>query len=57
MDRIKVKVKSSEESGLFHDSRKDIRTLSKVVNLLIDKVNELINENNRLRKTLKEETI
>ena len=49
MDKIKIKVKRSSESGIFHDSRKDIMILGEIVNLLIDKVNELIDENNKLK--------
>jgi hypothetical protein len=49
MDKIKIRVKRSSESGIFHDSRKDIRVLGEMVNLLIDRVNELIEENNKLK--------
>jgi len=31
-------IKSSGTRGLFHDSRGDIRSLSKVINMLIDEV-------------------
>lgn len=50
MEKIKVKIKPSSESGIFHDSRKDVRSLAQAVNLLIDKVNELIDENNKLKQ-------
>lgn len=49
MDKIKLKIKKSSDSGIFHASRKDVRILGEVVNLLIDKVNELIEENNKLK--------
>lgn len=52
MDKINVKVRPSGEGGLFHDSRRDVRVLGQAVNLLIEKVNELIDENNRLKNTL-----
>jgi len=38
--------------GLFHDSRADARLLGKCVNALIQKVNELIVQNNELKKKI-----
>lgn len=48
MKKIDFKINKSDGYGLMHDSRSDIKTLSKVVNHLIDKVNELIEENEYL---------
>lgn len=44
--RITIKLRKPDNTGIFHDSRGDIRTLSKVCNELIDKVNELIDKTN-----------
>jgi hypothetical protein len=49
MQKIKEKIVRSDGIGIFHDSRGDILKLTKMVNLLIDKVNELIEENNKLK--------
>jgi regulator of replication initiation timing len=49
MEKIDFRIIKPETIGLLHDSRKDVRTLAKVCNHLIDKVNELIEENNRLQ--------
>lgn len=53
MEELKgYKLQKSSEIGLFHDSIKDIRLLTKVCNALVDKVNELVRDNNDLRKKL-----
>jgi hypothetical protein len=56
MKKIKQKLIRTSESGLFHDSRKDVRLISQVVNNLIDTVNELIDENEKLKKLISETT-
>lgn len=57
MEELKgYKLQKSSESGLFHDSRKDVRLLTKVCNALVDKVNELVKDNNDLRKKLNDLT-
>ncbi len=43
---IKESITNSDSIGLTHDSRKDVRALAKMINILIDKVNELIEEIN-----------
>jgi predicted transcriptional regulator len=48
--KIKTKLRINQESGIFHDSRKDSRTLMKACNELIDKVNELADKINNLEK-------
>jgi len=50
IQKIKVRINRSEDRGVFHDSRKDSRTLGEAINILIDKVNELVETNNRLEK-------
>jgi hypothetical protein len=50
---LKLRVRKSGESGVFHNSKQDVATLTKVCNQLIDKVNELTNKVNRLSETKK----
>jgi hypothetical protein len=45
---LKLRVRKSSESGIFHNSKQDVATLTKVCNQLIDKVNELTKEVNIL---------
>lgn len=56
IDKIKIRVNKPSESGLFHDSRGDAKRLGIMCNILIDKVNELIEANNRLEKELSKYT-
>lgn len=46
--KIKTKIRQSNDTGLFHNSREDVRTITKVCNELIDKVNELTDKVNEL---------
>jgi hypothetical protein len=46
--KIKIRLSKSQNTGLFHDSRSDVREISKVCNLLIDKVNELTDKINQM---------
>lgn len=39
---IRNRIVGSGESGIFHDSRKDIKTIGKMLNEVIDKVNEIV---------------
>jgi len=41
---IKTKIRQSDSIGIFHDSKSDIRMLAKVLNEVIDKVNEIISK-------------
>ena len=52
IQRISSKIRPSKEGGIFHNSRQDVHTLSKVCNLLIDKVNELTDKVNELEGKL-----
>jgi len=51
MEKIKDKIIPSGEIGIVHASRRDVRTLGMVINMLIDKVNELIDEVEKQKKT------
>lgn len=45
---IKIRMRKSSDSGIFHNSREDCQVLMKVCNELVAKVNELTDEVNRL---------
>jgi len=47
IQRIKTTLRGTNQAYLFHDSREDIRTLIKVINILADKINELVDEANK----------
>jgi len=47
IQRIKTKLRGTEQAYLFQDTRQDIRTLIKVINLQMDKINELVDEANK----------
>lgn len=46
--KIKTKLVRSEELGLVHATRKDVRVLAMVINEVIEKVNELVVAHNKL---------
>lgn len=50
IEKIKLRIIKPDDTGMFHDSRKDSRTLGKAINMLIDKVNELVEANNQLQQ-------
>jgi len=50
IEKISVSLKKSSEIGLRHNSREDVRSLAKICNILIQKVNELTDEINRLNQ-------
>lgn len=52
--RLIMTIRKSSNSGIFHNSREDIVTLGKAMNILIDKVNELVDANNTLVDKVKE---
>lgn len=43
-------IRKSQNLGIFHDSREDVRTLTECVLALKDKINELINVVNVLQE-------
>ena len=47
--KIKAKLRGTDQAYLFQDTRQDIRTLIKVINLQTGKINELIDEINRMK--------
>lgn len=48
--KIKTKLRGTDQAYLFHDTRQDIRTLIKVIDLQTEKINELIDEINRMKE-------
>lgn len=50
IDVLKIKVRKTEDNYLFHNSKADARILMEVCNLLIEKVNEIIQELNRYQE-------
>lgn len=52
MKKIDFKIIKPDSIGILHDSRKDVRSLALVCNKLIDKINELIDENERIKKII-----
>ena len=53
--KINFRLRESLNKGIFHDSREDSRRLAKTCNILIDKVNELTDEVNKLNKVIRNE--
>ena len=56
MQRIMKRLRQSEERGIFHDSRKDARLFAQMINLCIDKINELQEEVENLQNERKQTT-
>jgi len=50
IQRLQIRVRSVDGGGLFHDSREDVRRITKVLHELITKVNELVDEVNQLKQ-------
>ena len=53
MKPIKEKIRGTGNLYIFHDSREDVKTLSKYCNMLADKINELNKEVQELREKVK----
>jgi len=52
MKKLQIKLRGSSSSGVFHDSRTDAKIIRDVLNSVIDKVNELVEETYKLREEL-----
>lgn len=50
IEPLKIKVRRANNSGIFHDSREDVRRLGEALNKAIDKINELTESVNKLSK-------
>lgn len=42
IERITKKIRKVDNNGIFHDSRHDVAELAKMINILVDKVNEIV---------------
>lgn len=51
---ITKRLRRSGNTGLFHDSRKDVLTITEHNNILQEKINELVKAVNRQDKEIKE---
>ena len=51
---ITKRLRRSGNTGLFHDSRKDVFTITEHNNILQEKINELVKAVNRQDKEIKE---
>lgn len=47
-------IKNSDSIGILHDSRKDVRTLARMINILLEKVNGLVEANNNLEEKIQD---
>tara|TARA_R110002050_G_scaffold155055_2_gene283054 strand:+ start:231 stop:410 length:180 start_codon:yes stop_codon:yes gene_type:complete len=56
MEKIKIRIIKPSENGIFHDTRGDVKKLAKISNLLIGKVNELVDEVEKLKAKQKQAT-
>ncbi len=50
MKKLDIYVNKTSTSGVFHDTRGDVRRLGEVCNILIKKCNELVDEVNELKR-------
>ena len=47
--KLNLHINTNQDSGIFHDSRKDVNTLGKVLRLATQKIDELVEEVNQLK--------
>lgn len=52
IDKLSFNIRTSGNRGIFHDSREDVRTLTKALNRSIDKINELVEVVNKQNKEI-----
>jgi len=53
MEKLKLNLRIVTDKGIFHDSRADSRLLRTCINNIVDKLNEVIEENNKLKEIIK----
>ncbi|MHB8172747.1 MAG: hypothetical protein ACYDG6_14655 [Thermincolia bacterium] len=49
--KLKIKLRKPDASGIFHDTKGDVKRLAIVCNELINKVNELVDKVNKLENS------
>lgn len=52
--KIRMKLRTTGEHGIFHNTRNDVRSLAEVCSGLTDKINELIDKVNELDRDKQE---
>ena len=52
MKRLDLTLRVTSDRGMFHDSRADSRLIMKCVNTIVSKLNEVIDENNKLKQEI-----
>lgn len=50
IEEINIKLRSSNNQGLMHDSRADTRTCMKAINICIKKINEIVKIVNKIQE-------
>jgi hypothetical protein len=53
LKKLNLYIKNNS-SGFFHNSREDVKKLSKSINIIVEKINECIVTLNNLEKELKD---
>lgn len=53
LNKLNLYLKNNS-SGFFHNSREDVKNLSKVINIIIEKMNDCILVLNKIEKELKD---
>lgn len=55
--KLNLKFRLTDDFAIFHDSRKDVRTLSENLKKACDKIDELVDELNRIKNQSKLEGV
>lgn len=53
MNTLGIRIRTNQGNGINHDTQGDINALAVAVDACVDKINELIMENNNLRQEVK----
>jgi hypothetical protein len=54
IDKLNIGIRATGNRGMFHDSREDVRTLTKALNITLDKINELVEVVNEQESEIRE---
>lgn len=49
MKKLNIKIQKPSTSGIFHDTRADAKIIRDVLNKMLDKIDELVEEVNKLK--------
>lgn len=50
--KIRTRIKTGRNNGIFHNSREDVNALAEYCNMLTDKINLIIEELNEIKKEI-----